>query len=153
MNWSLVKSDDFAQNTFRGVSHDSYLMTHIPSDRGGIELCSVSRKSWFSLTYATRYAHAKYILKIYLNQFTHHFENPHRYQKVQNKILFHFLLVIHPCNNPPTQNRKKLIKSGSCTILRPNFSNFSNLGSLRGWMTNSGNEREFYSAVFDIGED
>ena len=45
--------------------------------------------------------------KIYFDQFTHHFENPHRYQKVQNKILFHFLLVIHPRNNPPTQNRKK----------------------------------------------
>ena len=65
--------------------------------------------------------------KIYFDQFTHHFENPHRYQKVQNKILFHFLLVIHPCNNPPTQNRKKLKKSGSCTILRPNFSNLSYL--------------------------
>ena len=28
--------------------------------------------------------------KIYFGQFTHHFENPRRYQKVQNKIPFHF---------------------------------------------------------------
>ena len=28
--------------------------------------------------------------KIYFDQFTHHFENPHRYQNVRNKIFFHF---------------------------------------------------------------
>ena len=28
--------------------------------------------------------------KMYLDQLTHLFENPHRYQNVRNKILFHF---------------------------------------------------------------
>ena len=29
-------------------------------------------------------------LKLYFDQLTHQFENPHDYQNVQNKMLFHF---------------------------------------------------------------
>ena len=142
MNWSLVKSDDFAQNTFRGVSHDSYLMTHILSDRGGIELCSVSRKSWFSLTYATRYAQAKYILT-----------NLHTILKThigikKCTIKFFFISAI---SHPPTQWPKiaKIgSKNGARTWFFQFFFDFALAGyCVGGWLI--GNEREFYSALFD----
>ena len=38
LDWSPVKSDDFAHKCFKGSSHDSYLMAHTASDREGIEL-------------------------------------------------------------------------------------------------------------------
>ena len=42
LDWSPLKSDDFAHKCFNGSSHDSYLMNHTASDRGRIELWSVT---------------------------------------------------------------------------------------------------------------
>ena len=44
-----------------------------------------------------------------------------------------------------------LLKWGLKKVPKPKFSFFSILRgrALRGWMTNSGNERDFYSALFD----
>ena len=41
LSCSLVKSDDFARINFWGASHDSYLMNHTLTDRGGMKLLLV----------------------------------------------------------------------------------------------------------------
>ena len=63
------------------MSHDSF-------DRGGMEL-DPNRKLESS-AYHPRIGAPTQILKIALNGFAHHFENPYGYQNVQKKILFHF---------------------------------------------------------------
>ena len=65
------------------------------------------------------------------------------------RIKFSFISAIHPRNDPKLQ---KLLKLGLKMVQEPDFFSFFRFcvgGSLRGWMTNSGNERDLYSALFD----
>ena len=59
---------------------------------------------------------------MYLDQLTHHIENPHRYQNVRNKIFFHsrYKTSTYALSRP--RKIEKTEKYGFGTILRPNFS-------------------------------
>ena len=85
----------------RPFSHDSYLMTHTASDRREIELWSVTFKKMI-FAYMRAYDHEK--IEMYLDSFSHHFENLHRYQKVQNKIS-------HSLTQWPAHAKSKKIKN------------------------------------------
>ena len=90
---------------FWRVSHDSNGI----SDRRGIELCSVSFRSWFKITYT-------------MGTPTH-FENPYGYHNVRNQIIFH--LRYFRSTNAITRLRKiekKTLKPVSGTFLKANFS-------------------------------
>ena len=61
-------------------------------------------------------------LKLYFDEFTHQFENPHNYQNVQNKILFHLC----PKSSAHAMTRPRKIEKTenlvSSTFLKTNFS-------------------------------
>ena len=78
-------------------------MIHTSSDRGGIELWSVSPKKLIFSNLRLRWTPTQN-LKLYFDQLTHYFENPHRYQKVQNKIS-------HSLTQWPAHAKSKKIKN------------------------------------------
>ena len=88
MVWSLVKSNDFAPLRLEGV-HMTHTPWHIPHqiEEGWIYARSVRKIDFYNLRTGLR---LREIFKFYFYELTHQFENPHNYQNVQNKILFHF---------------------------------------------------------------
>ena len=88
-----------------GCPHDSYPVTHTPSDRGGIDLWAVSPKNWF-LQPTHRMTPTRKLQIIFWRIYTPIWKPILVSKCAQSKYLSFEVYLTHPRNHPPTQNWK-----------------------------------------------